>query len=452
MPAPFTNGVTPSNGVHRLHLEGLSKKNISTELHSSIPDGFYHYPAIYQLERRAIFSKRWFLVSHKARYRHVGDFSQYEMAGFNFVVVKNKEEAIVGFHNICRHRAFPVVQDTSGTARIFSCKYHGWSYDLNGKLTKAPRFTSDSAPSFDGSKIRLFPIHVHVDRNGFVYVNLDASSKPEVTWDEQYGQLDRQEVLENSGVDWDAVEYDFTWIKDGKFNWKLMQDNYNECYHCLTAHPDVAKTTALDTYYVSPATPHTYISHFSEPKISIPARSAFDTTRFAGRSATHVFPVGHFSPNPGTGFMHLMRSIPTSATTTRQEYDVYKLNTPQATPDAHERMIRFYKKVVDEDFELCEQVQRNLERGVFESGPLHPFHEEGVRAFQDMVLTVLKEQVSKEETEGKEIGAAKPHNQRIGWIDVKNANGDGSETTSLGLCERMLGCDRTSLGGSALEW
>jgi phenylpropionate dioxygenase-like ring-hydroxylating dioxygenase large terminal subunit len=230
MPVAVLNGATatPVSGVHQVHIEGLAQKNISTDLDSSLPADFYHSPAIYQLERRAIFSKRWFLVSHKARYRNVGDFVQYDMAGFNFVVVKNKEGALVAFHNLCRHRAFPVVQQTSGTARIFSCKYHGWSYDLNGRLTKAPRFTPDSAPAFDASSIRLFPVHVHVDRNGFVYVNLDASPEPEIQWEEQYGRLDSQEVLEKAGVDWDAVEYDFTWAKEGKFNWKIMQDNYNE--------------------------------------------------------------------------------------------------------------------------------------------------------------------------------------------------------------------------------
>jgi hypothetical protein len=99
---------------------------------------------------------------------------------------------------------------------------------LNGKLTKAPRFTPESVPTFDPSTIRLFPIHVHVDSNGFVYVNLDASPEPEISWHAQYGQLDRQERLVNSGIDWNAVEYDFTWTKDGAFNWKVMQDNYNE--------------------------------------------------------------------------------------------------------------------------------------------------------------------------------------------------------------------------------
>ena len=102
MPAPTTADTTSADVVHQLHLEGLSKKTVSTSLESSLPDGFYHSPAIYQLERRAIFSRRWFLVSHKARYRNVGDYVQYEMAGFNFVVVKDKKGDVVGFHNICR--------------------------------------------------------------------------------------------------------------------------------------------------------------------------------------------------------------------------------------------------------------------------------------------------------------------------------------------------------------
>ncbi|KAJ9609477.1 hypothetical protein H2200_005804 [Cladophialophora chaetospira] len=451
MPGPVANGASPAEVVHKLHLEGLSKKSISTDLKSSLPDEFYHSPSIYQLERRAIFSKRWFLVSHKARYANVGDYVQYDMAGFNFVVVKNKQGEIVGFHNICRHRAFPIVQEPSGTARVFSCKYHGWSYDLSGKLTKAPRFTLDSVPDFDPSEIRLFPVHVHLDRNGFVYVNLDAHPEPEIKWETQYGNLDQQPALLNSGVDWDAVEYDFTWVKEGKFNWKLMQDNYNECYHCLTAHPSVAKTTALDTYYVVPATPNTYISHFNEPKASVFSTSQFDATRFAGRSATHVFPVGHFSPNPGTGFMHLMRSVPTSATTTRQEYDVYRLKTPHATPEAHQRMTAFYRNVVDEDLGLCEGVQKNLERGVFEKGALHPFHEEGVMAFQQMVVEALREQVQLEESTGREVWAAKPERQSFGKKKGV-ANGEGATGADDGksVCEIILGCDKIKLRG--LEW
>lgn len=69
-----------------------------------------------------------------------------------------------------------------------------------------------------------------------MYVNLDSACVPEISWEQQYGKLDRQDVLKDSAVDWDAVEYDFTWSNEGAFNWKLMQDNYNEVHPFLLVH------------------------------------------------------------------------------------------------------------------------------------------------------------------------------------------------------------------------
>ena len=76
-------------------------------------------------------------------------------------------------------------------------------------------------------------------------------------------------------------------------------------------------------------------------------------------------------------------------------------------------MTKFYRKVVDEDSALCEKVQKNMQRGIFEKGPLHPFHEEGVWAFQGMVLKILKEHVAKEEEDGREIWAVKTERTRV---------------------------------------
>lgn len=74
----------------------------------------------------------------------------------------------------------------------------------------------------------MFPVHVHVDRNGFVYVNLDAASPPDVTWNDQFGSMDLEPRFNQSAIDWDNVEYDHTWTEEGAYNWKLMQENYNE--------------------------------------------------------------------------------------------------------------------------------------------------------------------------------------------------------------------------------
>jgi phenylpropionate dioxygenase-like ring-hydroxylating dioxygenase large terminal subunit len=120
---------------------------------------------------------------------------------------------------------------------------------LDGRLAKAPSFTTNSPSEFDSSRLHLFPVHVHVDRNGFVYVNLDAKKQPDISWESQYGKMDERDVLVNSGIIWDNIEYDFTWTCDGQFNWKLMQENFNEV-SCFKSVPMISISPRLTSNIV----------------------------------------------------------------------------------------------------------------------------------------------------------------------------------------------------------
>ena len=226
----------------------------------NLPATWYHSPELYELERRAIFSKKWLLVTHKLRFTKPGDFLSFKEAGYPFVLCLDKDGNMNGFHNICRHRAFPIVTEETGNAKIFSCKYHGWSYGLNGKLAKAPRF--DTVPSFQKENHSLFPIHVHVDQIGFIWVNFDASPIPTVAWEDDFKNVDTQERFQH--FDFSQYKFDHIWGMKGDFNWKTLADNYNECYHCTVAHPDVVKIADLSYYYTVSKPGH--IQHFSRPK------------------------------------------------------------------------------------------------------------------------------------------------------------------------------------------
>jgi phenylpropionate dioxygenase-like ring-hydroxylating dioxygenase large terminal subunit len=201
---------------------------------------------MYQLERRAIFSRRWMMITHSLRLKEPGDYLRYDVAGFQFVLCKDREGKINGFHNVCRHRAFPVVTQETGQAKIFSCLYHGWSYGLNGKLAKAPGY--QDLPDFDKSKNSLFPIHVHIDGNGFIWVNLDAKAEPEVAWKDEFEGLEQRPRYDHAV--WDDFVYDHSWEMEGAYNWKIAADNYNECYHCKTVHPDIPTIADLTAYSV----------------------------------------------------------------------------------------------------------------------------------------------------------------------------------------------------------
>ena len=213
----------------------------------ALPSVWYTSKEMYELERRAIFSRKWQLITHKARLRQPGDWLKYEIAGFHFVLCCDRQGNINGFHNVCRHRAFPVVLEDQVSSKIFSCKYHGWSYSLNGKLTKAPGY--QGLEGFDKDINGLFSIHVHIDVNGFIWVNLDSKQKPEVAWEDDFAGIDTQERYKL--FSFDEYEFDHVWQLDGDYNWKILADNYNECYHCATTHPDIPAIADLKSYSVS---------------------------------------------------------------------------------------------------------------------------------------------------------------------------------------------------------
>lgn len=199
---------------------------------------------MFELERRAIFSKKWILVSHQQRFLNVGDFVRVTEAGFPLFIIRDKQGMIRCHHNVCRHRAYPVVDQESGKASILACKYHGqsrsssptrpksdsiigWSYGLDGKLAKAPKY--HDIKGFERSENYLFGIHVHVDAAGFIWINLDAAPEPTVLWNDDFAGVDVQERL--ARFDLKEYRFDHQWRQTGNYNWKTLADNYNEVRH-----------------------------------------------------------------------------------------------------------------------------------------------------------------------------------------------------------------------------
>lgn len=232
-----------------LHYLGFGNKTPSNEIAKNspvraLPASWYKSPEMYELERRAIFSKRWLFITHSSRVKETGDWLRYEIAGFDFIITRDRQGNVNAFHNVCRHRAYPVVEkEGSGNSKILSCRYHGWSYGLNGKLAKAPGY-KDLA--FDKDQNNLFRIHVKLDVNGFIWVNLDANEVPEIPWEEHFRDVDTQERYKE--YNFDEYDLDHTYELDGQYNWKILADNFNECYHCPTTHPDIPEFLNLDSF------------------------------------------------------------------------------------------------------------------------------------------------------------------------------------------------------------
>jgi nitrite reductase/ring-hydroxylating ferredoxin subunit len=203
--------------LHYFNFGASAKESTTSERESpvrALPASWYTSPAMYEIERRAIFSRRWLFITHTSRVKDTGDWLRYNVAGYDFIITKDRQGNVNAFHNVCRHRAYPVIEKEGfGNAKILACRYHGWSYGLNGKLAKAPGYQD---LEFDKDQNGLFPIHTRVDRNGFIWVNMDANETPEVPFEEHFENVDVQQRYVESGINFDDYELDHTYELEGE--------------------------------------------------------------------------------------------------------------------------------------------------------------------------------------------------------------------------------------------
>ncbi|KAK3704820.1 hypothetical protein LTR37_013652 [Vermiconidia calcicola] len=356
----------------------------------ALPSNWYTSPDMYELERRAIFSRKWQLITHKVRLSQPGDWLKYDIAGFQFVLCRDRDGKINGFHNVCRHRAFPVVLGDEGQSKIFSCKYHGWSYGLNGKLAKAPGY--QELDGFQKEKNGLLPIHVHIDYNGFIWVNLDGKQTPEVAWEDDHAGIDRQERYKD--FNFDNYVFDHVWHMDGAYNWKILADNYNECYHCATAHPDIGALANLETYSVD--TKASQIIH--DPATTEEQRKAGLVV-----ASTYYFP--NVSTNVTPHFFMIQRFVPSGPKSSQMRYEVYR--NKNSTEQEFQLVNKIYKRIMSEDKYLCNLAQKNLDAGVFVNGEMHPRLEKGPLYFQKKVRDTVTEHFKREQAAKQEVWPAR---------------------------------------------
>ncbi|KAH8109535.1 ISP domain-containing protein [Phellopilus nigrolimitatus] len=313
----------------------------------TLPSRWNRDEGIFQLEKRAIFSKGWLLASHTSRFTKPGDYVSGNYV-FDYFIILDRDGNYQAFHNVCRHRAFPVVTKAIGSTLVVGCKYHGWSYNAKGALVKAPKF--DTVPGFDKSANGLFKVHTHVTEHGFIFLNFDASPTP-VRFEEHFGQLS----YEWRDFNPDKYTYAYSWQVEGDYNWKTLMDGYQECYHCSIGHPGFAKTLDLNQYRVTP------LQNAARHEVPNATSRVDDETP---PTFTFVFPTTGVTVTDTMWYS--MRTVPISATKTRMEYDVYRRKT--VPYEELREFMKFYEQVEQEDYDLCVATQRGLNAGVYSQG------------------------------------------------------------------------------------
>ena len=199
----------------------------------SLDQKFYKDTSIFDLEKHNIFYNSWIFIGHESQIPNKGDFFVYKLLDEEIIVLRNKENKVKAFFNVCRHRGSRVCIEEKGNTSRFSCPYHSWTYNLDGKLLAAKSLRE----GIDKSKLGLHPCNIE-SASGMLLINL--SDNPQSL---KNLQSDLKEAFEMFGFkDLKVAAHKNYPIAS---NWKLAVENYQECYHCAPAHPEYSLSHSL---------------------------------------------------------------------------------------------------------------------------------------------------------------------------------------------------------------
>ena len=318
----------------------------------------YHGPDALAADRAAILRRTWQFVGHVSKFAAAGDYMADVIGGAPVVVVRQADGTLAGFHNVCRHRAGALVADGDGSCgEAFTCRYHGWRYALDGRLRTATDF--GNLAGFDPRDFSLFPIRVEVWR-GLVFVNLEA------------GGESLEVALAPLAARWPDGMAELPLVERRSHrigcNWKTYVENYLEGYHLPMVHPEFDADIVVADYWTE-----------IEGQMVFAMAPARDASVYGG-----IW--GWLWPNLGInvyrhGYM-IERMTATGPAETRLDY-LYFFDPTRVEELA--AMLKVSDLVTAQDMQVCEEVQRNLEAGVYPGGVLSPRHETGVAWFQGRV-------------------------------------------------------------------
>jgi len=199
----------------------------------TLPGRDYHASEVFELEREKVFFREWFYAGRADEAPEAGDFFTIDVVGESVLVVRGKDGELHGFYNVCRHRGSRICDpETHGRAKgAIKCPYHAWSYSYDGQLIGTPLIGKDE---LDRSSLSLWPVQVD-EWQGFVFVHL---GEPEDGVRDSFEhQSDKPLMYEPWRMD--ELRTAQQTVTELKANWKILVENYNECLHCPTVHPEL---------------------------------------------------------------------------------------------------------------------------------------------------------------------------------------------------------------------
>ena len=352
----------------------------------TLPGPDYYDPAILELEKENIFFKSWMLVGLSQQIPNPGDWFTFNIFDESILISRGDDEQIRAFYNVCTHRGSRLREEASGSEKhVFACPYHAWCFSLEGELVGTPRVAKEE---LDRSKWGLRPVHLEVWQ-GMIWINMDRET-PMSLHDWMLDNNDTMLEFERFNIDELHRTRISEWVVES--NWKIVIENYSECLHCPTVHPELVKAVPIykTGWVFEPGREDGGVNAVVGVEGPAGMGDVMLMPAMTGVEAESVFG-GSLFPNmfmdiTGTNII-ISQVVPLTSTTTRvQSWYMFhpdQLNSPGFDPTD---IYAFNDLVTEQDNSVCVRAQHGATSRAYLEGGVYPEKDQFVLDFNQNYL------------------------------------------------------------------
>ena len=268
--------------------ELMQRLAANTRIGYSLEQEFYTSETVFKADFEQVIGKKWIVAGHVSRIPNKGDYFLFRIGAEQIIVIRENESSVRAFFNVCRHRGSTICTAESGNVPRLVCPYHAWTFGLDGRLLAARLMPED----FDKADNSLFACHIRLF-HGLIVINLSTGEPDD--FDATFG--DMGPILDYHGIADARIAHAGSYPTDA--NWKLVVENFFECYHCVPSHPEFCSIHAAESLVAVGAGPS------SGPADAI-AAFAPKLAAWEERAAALGRPIGTIDDTPESSHLRLL--------------------------------------------------------------------------------------------------------------------------------------------------
>ena len=349
-------------------------KNINTIY--GLPAKSYTDQEFWEKECNTVLADGWLFVGFVHEFKKAGDVLPIFIAGKPILLIKNNNNKITAFHNVCSHRCLKLVDEKKNVGKVIRCPYHSWSYDLEGNLKAAPHIGGSNKHKPKGFNFLdhgLKEINIHIWHD-WIFINLNGKAK-------KFEEYAKPLIKKFKDINLKKLKYVAT-LDFGEINtnWKFLIENFIEPYHVQFVHKTTTNQPLKDHYTIVDG-----ICYGSGVDVKQEDNKNSNSLSVTSRYLS-LFPnfiIGNYFPNQVGVYLN----VPISPGETIQKRIIYTSDGKDMSKEESDIVKKIWWSVHKEDHEMCERLQEGrMSPASDQGGLLSPYWEKGVQTFQKLII------------------------------------------------------------------